>query len=325
VAYGSTLAVFSAIEFVIAGGLWRPFDIASYYGLADPASKTVEAFMDFGARAPALAIDTGFSSAGRMLLVVALCLACSLLVMEAGRRLYGNAPGFLAGLLFTLNIAWVQGYMTIGESLALMLALCSVLTLLWGNKKYLVSGLSAGVAACFMPLALLLIPLSLIYMHSQGQRKYLAPYVFGALLPLLLAWLAVTLVYGDGSPSMAASSGFTAMGFTVLGEGYRNPDALLAIADIVLSVCLFTSLLPLALFAFPGREHGYREVYFLAAGLCFLISIPLGQYLHYWFFAMPFLVLLCVKAVGERKAEAEARGGLTREASTAGDISVTFK
>jgi hypothetical protein len=311
-AYGLILAAFSAIELIFIEGLWRPFDIASYYGLADPAARTIEVFLDFGDRTPAVILNTGFSSAGRMLIGGVLCLACALLVMEAGRRLYGNAPGFLAGLLFTLNIAWAQGYMTLGESIALTLALLSVFSLLCTERNYIVSGLCTGAAACFMPLTLVLIPVSLLIMGNRHERGGILAYAAGILLPLLLIWIGVFMAYGNDTPAMAMGSGFTAVGFLVQGEGYRTADAFMAIADIVLSACLITSFLPLALLGFTGQKTGVYEKYFLAAGLLFLASLALGLYMHYWFFAMPFFALLCAKAFRVKLVESEASAASRR-------------
>jgi uncharacterized membrane protein (UPF0136 family) len=324
-AYGIIIAAFSVIELIFIDGLWRPFDIASYYGLADPAAKTIEEFLDFGDRTPAVLLNTGFSSAGRMLIVGVLCLACAILVMEAGRRLYGNAPGLLAGLLFTLNIAWAQGYMTLGESIALTLALFSVLSLLCAERNYIVSGLCAGAAACFMPLTLMLIPVSLLFMRNRRERGGILAYAAWTLLPLLLIWMGVLIAYGNDTPAMAMGSGFTAIGFLVQGEGYRTADAFMAIADIVLSACFLTSFLPLALLGFPGQKTGEIEKYLLVSGLLFLASLALGLYMHYWFFAMPFFALLCAKAYRVRLVESEALTTVPSEAYLAGDLNVMFK
>lgn len=324
-AYGLILAAFSAIETIFIRGLWRPFDIASYYGLAVPAAKAIEASVDFGSRTPAILFDTGVTSSLRMLMIGVLCLACAMLIMEACRRLYGNTPGFLAGLLFTLNIAWVQGYMTLGESAALILVLCSVFSLLFVERKYLVPGLCAGAAACFMPLALVLIPISLFFIYRKGERYGIATYVAGALIPLILTWLVVFMAYGNDTPAIAVGSGFTAFGFMVQGEGYRTSDAFMAIADIVLSACLFTSFLPLALLGYMGKKHGSVDGYLIIVGLCFVASLALGQYMHYWMFAMPFFAIICASAFGKISTKADDLAAIPEEAYLPVDINVMFK
>jgi hypothetical protein len=99
----------------------------------------------------------------------------------------------------------------------------------------------------------------------------------------------------------------------------------MAIADIVLSACLITSFLPLALLGFPGQKTGEIEKYLLALGLLFLASLALGLYMHYWFFAMPFLALLCAKAYRMRPVESEAMVTVPAEAYLTGDLNVMFK
>jgi hypothetical protein len=293
-AYGLILMALAAVEAVLMRGLWRPFDIASYYGLAAPAVSSISALLDYAVSPPMLLFDAGLSSGYGVFVVSAFCLASAMLVMETGRRLYGGAAGFLAGLLFTLNVAGAQGYLTMGEALALTLTLLSAYALLFMDKGYLVSGLCAGAAACFKPLALLLAPAALFFIYKRGRPAGLSAFAGAALLPLLLMAMASFMVYGGDVLAIAGDSGFEAVGLVTV-DGYRSPDALMAVANIMLSVCMLASLLPLALLGF-SREHGTSENYFLAAGLCFVATLMLRQYLHYWPFALPFLALLCAGA-----------------------------
>jgi hypothetical protein len=297
-AYGLILLTLAAIEGVLMRGLWRPFDIASYYGLAASATSSISAILDSVVSSPMLLFDAGFFSGYSVFITVAFCLASAVLVLEMGRRLYGGAAGFLAGLLFTLNVAGAQGHMTIVEAMALTLALLSAYALLFKDGRYVVPGLCAGIAACFKPLAVLLLPASLFFIYKRGGSRDLLVFAGAALLPLILIAMAALMVFGSNTLTMAADSGFEAVGL-LMEEDYRSPDALMAVANIVLSACLLASLLPLALLGF-SREHGLSEKYFLAAGLCFVATVVLKQYLHYWFFALPFLALLCVGAFGRR-------------------------
>lgn len=290
-AYGLILLTLAAVEGVLMRGLWRPFDISSYYGLAASAVSTINAIVDAEASSSLLLFDVGIFSQYRIIIVSVFCFASAVLVMETGRRLYGSSTGFLAGLLFTLNIAGAQGYLTIGEALALTLTLLSAHALLFMDKKYLVSGLCAGAAACFKPLAILLMPVTLFFIYGRGDSRGALAFAGAALLPLILIAITAFAVYGDNTLTMAADSGFEAAGF-VTEEGYRSPDALMAAANIVLSACLLASLLPLSLLGF-SRKHGFTEEYLLAAGLCFVAAIALKQYFYYWFIALPFLALLC--------------------------------
>jgi hypothetical protein len=296
-AYGLILLTLAAIEDVLARGLWRPFDIASYYGLAASAVSTINAVVD-AYTSPLLVFDAGMLSQYRIFIVGFFCWASAVLVLEMGRRLYGGAAGFVAGLLFALNVAGAQGHVTIAEAMALTLALLSAYTLLFMDGRYVVPGLCAGVAACFKPLVILLLPASLFFIYKRGGPRDLLAFAGAALLPLVLMAAMAFAVYGGNAPTMAADSGFEAAGF-VTAEGFRSPDALMAVANIVLSACLLASMLPLALLGF-SRKHGLSEEYFLAAGLCLAATVLLRQYLHYWFIALPFLALLCAGALVRR-------------------------
>jgi hypothetical protein len=296
-AYGLILLTVAAIEDVLALGLWRPFDIASYYGLAASAATSVNALQGTASPSSLLLFYAGPLSDYRIFVVGLICMAGAMLVLDGGRRLYGGGAGLLAGLLFTLNIAGAQGYLTIGEALALALTLLSARALLF-NKKYLLSGLWAGCAACFKPLALLLAPAALYFIYRKDGPRGLLAFAGAALLPLVLIAALALAIYGGNAPTRAADCGFEAVGL-LAAEGYSSPDALMEAANIVLAVCLFASLLPLALLGY-SREHGLSGEYFLAAGLCFMATILLRQYLHYWFIALPFLALLCAGAFGRR-------------------------
>jgi len=296
-AYGLILLVPAAIEDVLMRGLWRPFDIASYYALAAPASSLIYAIVDVASTSPMLLFNMGALSDHRIYIVSFFCIAAAMLVMDAGHRLYGAGAGLLAGLLFALNITGAQGYLATGEALALALTLLSAYVLLF-NKKYLLSGLCLGTAACFKPLAILLAPAALFFIYKRGEPRGAITFAGAALLPLALMAIVAFAVYGGNTLTMAVDSGFTAVGF-VAAESYRSPDALMAAANVVLAVCLLSSLLPLALLGF-SREYGLSQKYFLAAGLCFVATIVLKQYLHYWVFALPFLALLCIGAFGRR-------------------------
>ncbi len=299
-AYGLVLLALAAFEGVLMRGLWRPFDIASYYGLAASAASSIGAIMDFAASPPMLLLDGSFFAGYGIFVTAAFCLASAVLILEIGRRLYGDAPGFLAGLLFVLNVAGAMGHMTIAEALALTLALLSAYTLLFSGM-HAVTGLCVGAAACFKPLALLLVPASLLFMYKKGRPGDLLVLAGTALLPPVLIVMAALVACGDNVLSAAASSGFEAVGL-ITEKDYRSPDALMAVANIVLSVCMLASLLPLALLGF-SREHGPAQRYMLAAGLCFIAMVALKQYLHYWAFALPFLALLCAGALGRRRPD----------------------
>jgi hypothetical protein len=281
--YGAILLAFAVMEDVLMRGLWRPFDIATYYGLAASAVASVEAALGAPALPPLLLFDIGGHGIYPVCIII---FAGAVLVMELGRKCYGNQAGALAGLLFTLNAAWAQGHIAIGEALCLTAVLLSAYALLDG--RYILAGLFSGVAACFQPLAILMLPASLLL--AGGPRK--APALFGAaLVPLILISLIAFSQYGGDTITMAADSGLRAAAFFTS----EPADPLMAVAGIVLSACMLASLLPLALLGF-ARRPGPVEVYFITAGACFIATLALRQYFEYWLLGLPFLALLCASA-----------------------------
>ncbi|BAI62894.1 hypothetical protein MCP_2822 [Methanocella paludicola SANAE] len=293
--YGALFLAFAFLEDILISGAWRPFDIASYYGLASSAVPAIYAILGEGASSPVLLFHTGVLSGYRIFIVSVLCLAGALLVMEIGRRSYGSASGFMAGLLFALSMAMAQGHLNIGDALSVLLALISAYAMFcteWGHK-YALSGLLIGLAACYKPLMLVLLPVALAVRYRRGEARHAFALVAAA-LPLIAAMALALALYGYCAPAVAAGGGFEAIGF-LTDEGYRPPDLLMAVAGIALSACMLTSLLPLALLGF-SRHRGPFETYCLAVGLCFISALVLKQYLQYWFIALPFLALLCASA-----------------------------
>lgn len=299
-AYGALFLTFAAVEDILIRGVWRPFDIASYYGLASSAVPSIYAFMGEGAPSSTLLFDAGVLSSYRIFIVGILCLLSALLVMETGRRSYGSAAGFLAGLLFTLNMALAQGHLTIGDALALLFILLSAYALFYMERynKYAVSGLLIGVAACFKPLAIVLLPITLLVMYRKGEARPAPAFIAAAALPVIAIAVMAFALYGDNVLTAAEDSGFEAVGL-LTAEGYRPPDLLMAVANISLSAFMLTSILPLALLGF-SRKRGPLEEYCLVAGLCFILAIVLKQYFQYWFVALPFLLLLCAGAFRDK-------------------------
>lgn len=321
--YGVLFLSFALLEDILIIGAWRPFDIASYYGLASSAVPAIYEILGRGASSPVLLFHTGALSGYRIFIVSALCLAGALVVMETGRSMYGSVAGFAAGLLFALNMALAQGHLNIGDALAILLVLLSACVLFCADRghKYALSGLMIGLATCFKPLMLVLLPVALAVTYRYNKPERSLAIVAAAALPLIAAGALAFALYGDCTPAAAANSGFEAAGF-LTDEGYRPPDLLMAVGNIALSACMLTSLLPLALLGF-SRRRGPFETYCLAVGLCFIAAIVLKQYLQYWFIALPFLALLCASAF-DRPENAPA-GANAAEKQALNNLAPLFK
>lgn len=249
------------------------------------------------------------------LILVGLCdLISAILIMLIAWKLYGRFAGFLAGLLFTANIAWAQGYFVFTEPFALAFILLSTYVLIFTewDKKYILGGIFAGIAIGFKQYALLLIPLLLYYMYRNGELKKAPGLIAGVLLPLLVIFGAIFIVYGiqAGLASLHWSFGIAGTYMTQSDidgvSSYRPDNPLILAANLVLAVSVFTSLL---IFAFASFIHDRPitplEEYIFLAALAFSGTILIRQYLHYWILALPFIALLCARPFRDRKPNSD--------------------
>ena len=295
--FAFVIVVFIAIEYVLTTGLWRPFDILSYYGLADPAAKMITGMLDHASALPPLlfSLSPPFNIPWTYVLVGCVVLASACLVTLIGIRSYGLRAGLLAGLLFTVNIVWVSGYLSVADVLALAFVLLSVYFITGASTrlKYFAAGLCIGLAACLAPLVLIVMPVSLAITLKRKDAGRMMALLVGALLPVVMAATVAFILYGGAAPELAMAGGFSLASVYVSGTPYRTTDAIMAIANIVLAVCIFTSLLPMAMARFATVERVPADSYYVLAGLFFIGTALLKDYLHYWFIALPFLALLC--------------------------------
>ena len=287
--YGFVLFLLGAVTYLVSQNIWRPYDILSYYGLADPAAKIVGPFLGSLARPfiQCMVQLPGNNILSGLLIVCLLDLMCAMLVMLIGLELYGREAGMLAGLLFVVNIAWAQGYFTLTEPLALLLTLLSayVLFCIRGGTRYLIAGLCAGAAICFAPFVILLTPVAIYAINREKERRGVLIYIAGILVAIAIIYVvALTLNPPAGHDFQVAIS---------YVDSYRLSDALVYIADIALSVCLLAIMLPLAFLGFARYGRHTPETYFMLASLALLCTLLFKEYMNYWLFALPFLALLC--------------------------------
>jgi 4-amino-4-deoxy-L-arabinose transferase-like glycosyltransferase len=290
---------------------WTTYDMQRFYAMAQVIVDGATPYLDYQDPKPpliffTLAIPTllGNKILGGLLLVGAANFISALLLMAMGWRLYGRFSGMLAGLLFSLNIAWAQGYFVLTEPFALTFILLSTYVMAFTGLrwKYLLAGVFAGVGIGFKQYALLLVPLLLFYMFRSRELKKVPELLAGILIPLVIIFGAIFLVYGPGAGSAALYWSFgvadTYITETNMGDvtSYRATDPLILAANIVLAVTMFTSLLLFAL-ANIIRDRPTRPLdeYFILAALLFSGTILIRQYLHYWILALPFIVLLCAR------------------------------
>jgi hypothetical protein len=290
---------------------WATYDMQRFYAMAQVVVDGATPYLDYQDPKPpliffTLAIPTllGQKVLGGLLLVGASNFISALLIMAMAWKLYGRFSGMLAGLLFTLNVAWAQGYFVLTEPFALTFILLSTYVLVFTDSrwKYFLSGLSAGVGIGFKQYALLLIPLLLFFMLRKNEVKRAPELLAGIIIPLAIMFGAIFLAYGPGAgaASLYWSYGVAGEYMTESDMGgvtsYRATDPLVLAANIILAVTIFTSLLLFAV-ANVVRDRPLTpfDEYFALAALLFAGTILIRQYLHYWILALPFIVLLCAR------------------------------
>ncbi len=290
---------------------WATYDMQRFYAMAQVIVNGATPYLDYQDPKPpliffTLAVPTllGQKILGGLLLVGISNFISALLIMSMAWKLYGRFSGMLAGLLFTLNVAWAQGYFMLTEPFALTFILLSTYILVFTDSrwKYFLAGLSAGVGIGFKQYALLLIPLLLFFMFRKNELKRAPELLAGIIIPLAIVFAAIFLVYGPsaGTASLYWSYGVAGEYMTESDMGsvtsYRATDPLVLAANIILAVTIFTSLL---LFAIANvvrdRPLTPYDEYFVLAALLFAGTILIRQYLHYWILALPFIALLCAR------------------------------
>jgi uncharacterized membrane protein len=316
--FGVALLFFAAIIFILVAvssifmnNEWASYDMQRFYAMAQVIVNGATPYLDYQDPKPPLLYFTltlpiilGQKLLGGLLLVGICDLASAMLVMIMAWKLYGRFSGFLAGFLFTANIAWAQGYFVLTEPFALtfiLLATYLAIFTKW-DKKYILAGLLTGVAIGFKQYALLLIPLLLFYMYRNGELKKAPGFIIGALLPLLAIFAAIFLIYGAHAFTASLYWSFGIAGsYLTQAEidgvpSYMPSNPLIIVANLVLAMSIFTSLLIFAFASFLHDRHVTSvEEYFFLAALAFSGTILIRQYLHYWTLALPFIALLCAR------------------------------
>jgi uncharacterized membrane protein len=296
---------------------WATYDMQRFYAMAQVIVDGATPYLDYQDPKPpliffTLAVPTllGQKILGGLLLVGASNFVSALLIMSMAWRLYGRFSGMLAGLLFTMNVAWAQGYFVLTEPFALTFILLSTYILIFTESrwKYFLSGLCAGVGIGFKQYALLLIPLLLFLMLRKNDVKRAPELLAGIFIPLAIMFGAIFLAYGASAGAASLYWSYGVAGEYMISSdmgavsSYRAMDPLILAANIILAVTIFTSLL---LFAaanvLKDRPLTPYDEYFALAALLFASTILIRQYLHYWILALPFIALLCARQFRDRE------------------------
>ena len=292
------------------GSEWATYDTARFYAMAKVIVNGATPYLDYQDPKPpliyftlALPVLFGQEFLGGLLLVGLCDLASAVVVLAIGWRLYGRGAGLLAGVLFTLNIGWAQGYFVMTEPFALLFVLLATYFALCSEKRhYFVAGLCAGVAIGFKQYALIAVPLLLIGLYLNRELRRAPALLAGVVVPLVAVFGAILAIYGAEALNASLYWSFGVAG-SYLGEAdvggvtsYRTTDPLMLAANIAMATSMFTSVVIVALAGvLRDRKLSAAEVYFLLSALGFALTILIRQYLHYWVLALPFFAILCAR------------------------------
>ncbi|WP_424358147.1 ArnT family glycosyltransferase [Methanocella sp. MCL-LM] len=289
---------------------WTTYDTARFYAMADVIVRGATPYLDFQDPKPPMIFFTlslptllGQKYLGGLILVGLCNLVSAILVTKMAWDLYGRFSGFLAGLIFTVNIAFAQGYFILTEPFTITFILLATWLAGFTEKKhYLWAGICAGLAIGFKQYALLSVPLLAFLLWRNGDLKKTPALLAGVLVPLILMFAAIFLHYGveAGVASLDWSFGVAATYLTEENMGtvtsYRTTDPLMLCANLAMAASVFTSLL---IFALAGVAKDRRldalEQYFLLSAVGFALTLVIRQYLHYWVLALPFFAFLCAR------------------------------
>lgn len=317
-AYFTACAVFFAIVFgVIAFAAsyfmtsdWVTLDMQRFYAMAQTIVSGATPYLDVQDPKPPLIYFTltlpillGNKVVGGLLLVAACNLVSALVVTAMGWKLYGRFAGFIAGLLFTFNIAWAEGYFVFTEPFAITFVLLATYFAAFSKEKhYLIAGICAGIAIGFKQYAALAVPLLLFLQWRSSDLKKATALIAGVCVPLLIIFGFIFVYYGvtAGMASLYWSFGVTGTYLSQANMGdvtsYRTDNPVMLAANIAMATAMFTSFIIIALAGvFKDRKLSPIEQYILLSAVGFSLTILVRQYLHYWVLAVPFYALLCAR------------------------------
>jgi hypothetical protein len=322
--YGAVLLAFLAL-LVLMGYSYAKYDAGRFYEMADVILKGGTPYVDFKDPKPPLIFFTlvPLSAMGAQLTggygLVGLCnLASALLIFKTGWRLYGRLPGLLAGLLFVVNLPWIEGVFIFTEPFSLLFLLASAYVLLFwdARHKYLLAGACAGIAIGFKQYALLAIPLTLLLLYLKGELKGLIAFMAGLLLVLAVIFGAFNIAYGPAACQAALYWSFGVAGDYVTqdyvgGEvtAWKPNGTSEIAANLIYVIIPVLSLLVYSLASFLRGGRGEAEYFFFASGLAYAGTLLIRPYFHYLLLALPFAALLCASAFRAYRPEANAPAG----------------
>jgi len=304
------IALVVAASSIFMKNPYGSYDTERFYNMARIIVSGATPYVDFQDPKPpliflvlTLPVILGCETLGGLLFVGACNLVSAILVTMMAWKMYGRFSGFIAGLLFTLNIAFAQGYFIMTEPFTIMFILLATYLVGFTPKRhYLAAGILAGLAIGFKQYALLTVPLLIFLMWRNGDLKKAPVLVIGVLMPLVIIFGVIFLHFGveAGLSSLNWSFGVAATYITEENMGnvtsYRTSDPLMMTANLAMAASMFTSMVVIALAGVSkDRRLSTVEQYFLLSAVAFMLTLLIRQYLHYWVLALPFFAFLCAR------------------------------
>lgn len=304
------VSLIMAVVLAFFRSVYLPGDTQIFFRAADVIVKGGTPYVDFTDPKPPLIFFTLAipSLVGQQLygglFMVGLCdLISAILVMKIAWKLYGRESGLFAGLFFLVNLIWAEGYFILTEPFALVFILLSLYALMFmgTDSKYLIAGICAGIAIGYKQYALLIIPLTILFLYLNRELTGALQYIAGVILPLAIVFAAIFIFFGVESGlaslhwSFGTGSAYLVQGYTGEITGYRISGPLMMAINFLMGMCIYTSLIILSVASFFRGRNSVYEIFFFIAGLAFASTVLIRPFFHYWTLALPFLVLLCAK------------------------------
>ncbi|MDD1676636.1 MAG: hypothetical protein LUQ40_02750 [Methanomicrobiales archaeon] len=259
-----------------------------------PLLYAVVAGMDL--LAPAGSID--------LFVIAGLNVLSALLVWDLGRKEYGQAAGFAAGLFFLVTAVFVQGYFFFAEQFALVFILLAIRFGL--ASRYVAAGCCIGLACGFKQYAFLgILPLAYLVWSGNSRSYYQVFLPAMGVIAGIFGFFA--LAYGPDAALSAFhwSFGIAPQYASGIITGVPDYHATSAIGFAINILAGIAVTLPALVFAGMSiTVRGIRSRFEVAVTIAlavFLATLFVRQYLHYWILALPFLSLLACREFGDRK------------------------
>ncbi|WP_424358148.1 glycosyltransferase family 39 protein [Methanocella sp. MCL-LM] len=312
---GLLVAAITVLAGVFTLRVWQVGDTRIFYEMAEVILRGGTPYVDYLDPKPpliffllTLPLTIGHKLAGGLVLVGMANYASVVLILLLGWKLYGRKAGLLAAVLFAINFSLAEGYFIITEPFTVTFLLLSAYFLICGPdhplKKYLLAGISAGIAIGFKQYALLLLPLSIYFMWRKKEYYGFLPYMAGVIIPLAIMFGAIfarlrSPLLGEAALhwSFGVAGSYVTEGDVEGVPAYKIDDPIIALAWLVLGVSLFSPLLLLAGAALLDRKLSLAEEFLTLAGLAFAATLIIRPFLHYWALALPFLILLAASGL----------------------------